>query len=146
MTSRKIDRLCQSVLPPGYERVERLAPALQKFLEETLPEPINRAVSLLTVVGDEIVIAAYNPLVANYLRLHSTEIAQQILETFGLEARLKFRSLPESLLQAGPRLREREPRRVSAASVDAIRRSAEWIEDEALRAALLSLAKSMEPE
>jgi len=146
MSSRRIDRLCQSVLPPGYERVERLAPALQQFLEENLPEPINRAVSLLTVVGDEIVIGAYNPLVANYLRLHGTEIAQQIRETFGLDARLKFRTLPASLLQAGPRTQKRSPRSVSTASIDALRRNAEWIEDDDLRAALLSLAQSMQAD
>ena len=143
MAGRKISRLCQSVLPPGYERVERLAPELQRFLEENLPAPINRAVSLLTVIGDEIVIAAYNPVVANYLRLHANEIAQQIRETLGFDARLRFRTLPESLLQAGPRVRERQPRPVSAESIDALRRSAEWIEDEELRAALLSLAQSM---
>lgn len=146
MTSRKIDRLCQSILPPGYERVKRLAPAMQRFLEENLPEPMNRAVTLLTATDDEIVIAAYNPMVANYLRLHSTEIAQQIRETLGLEARLKFRTLPESLLQAGPRRQQRAPRPVSSASADAIRRSAEWIDDEDLRAALLSLAQSMKQE
>ncbi|HKJ50090.1 MAG TPA: hypothetical protein VKB27_01245 [Gammaproteobacteria bacterium] len=146
MASRKIDRLCQSILPPGYDRVEQLAPAMQQFLEQNLPEPMNRAVTLLTATDDEIVIAAYNPMVANYLRLHSTEIAQQIRETLGLEARLKFRTLPESLLQAGPRKQERAPRPVSAASADAIRRSAVWLEDEGLREALLSLARSMEQE
>ena len=119
---------------------------MQQFLEENLPEPMNRAVTLLTATDDEIVIAAYNPIVANYLRLHSTEIAQQIRETLGLEARLKFRTLPESLLQAGPHRQQREPRPVSAASAEAIRRSAEWIDDEDLRAALLSLAQSMKQE
>ena len=143
MTGGKISRLCQSVLPPGYERVERLAPALQKFLEENLPAPINRAVSLLTVVDDEIVIAAYNPVVANYLRLHGTEIAQQIRETLGIDARLRFRTLPESMLRAGPRVHKREPRQVSAASIEALQRSAEWIDNEELRAALLSLAQTM---
>ena len=143
MASRKIDRLCQSVLPPGYERVERLAPAMQQFLEENLPEPMNRAVKLLTATDDEIVIAAYNPMVANYLRLHSTEIAQQIRETLGLEARLRFRTLPESLLQTGRRERKLEPRQVSRASIDAVRRGAESVEDEQIRAALLSLAQSM---
>ncbi|MGD8349520.1 MAG: DciA family protein [Gammaproteobacteria bacterium] len=146
MSSRKINRLCQSVLPPGYERVERLAPEMQRFLEENLPEPMNRAVTLLNVTDDEIVIAAYNPMVANYLRLHSNEIAQQIRETLGLEARLKFRTLPESMLQAGPRKQQRAPRTTSAASAEAVRRSAEWIEDEDLRAALLSLAQSMKQE
>lgn len=146
MSSRKIDRLCRSVLPSGYERVSQLAPAMQQFLEENLPEPMNRAVTLLTATDDEIVIAAYNPMVANYLRLHSVEIAQQIRETLGLDARLKFRTLPETLLRAGPRPQKRAPRPVSAASADTIRRSAEWIEDEELRAALLSLAQSMQPD
>jgi hypothetical protein len=146
MASRKIDRLCQSVLPPGYERVKRLAPAMQQFLEQNLPEPMNRAVALLTATDDEIVIAAYNPMAANYLRLHGTEIARQMHETLGLEARLKVRTLPESLLQTGRRERKREPRAVSEASIEAVRRSAEWVEDEHLRAALLSLAQSMKRE
>lgn len=143
MASRKIDRLCRSVLPPGYDRVTNLSPAVQRFLEDNLPSPMNRAVALLTANDEEIVIAAYNPMVANYLRLHSVEIAQQLRETLGLEARLRFRTMPESMLRTAQRQPKSEPRPVSERAVDAVRRGAEWVEDEQLRAALLSLARSM---
>jgi len=146
MSSRKIDRLCRSVLPPGYDRVTRLAPSVQRFLVENLPSPMNRAVSLLTASDDEIVIAAYNPMVANYLRLHSTEIAQQLRETLGLEACLRFRSLPESMLRTAEREPRRVSRTVSEGAVDAVTRGAESVEDEQLRAALLSLARSMKAD
>lgn len=146
MSSRKIDRLCRSVLPPGYDRLTRLAPSVQRFLVENLPSPMNRAVALLTANDDEIVIAAYNPMVANYLRLHSVEIAQQLRESLGLEARLRFRTLPESMLRTAEHEPRRESRPVSEEAVDAVTRGAESVEDEQLRAALLSLARGMKGE
>lgn len=146
MNGRKIDRICRSVLPPDYDRVTRLASTVQRFLEENLPPPTNRAVSLLKAADDEIVIAAFNPMVANYLRLHGTEIAQQLHETLGLEARLRFRTLPESMLHTAQREPRPEPRSVSDGAVDAVRRGAESVEDGQLREALLSLARSMKAE
>ena len=146
MSGRKIDRLCRAVLPAEYDRVTGLAPVVQQFLEENLPPPTNRAVTLLKAGEDEIVIAAFNPMVANYLRLHSAEIAQQLRESLGLEARLRFRTLPESMLRTAQRESRREPRTVSEGSIDAVRRGAEFVEDEQLRAALLSLAQSMKAD
>jgi hypothetical protein len=146
MKGRKIDRLCRSVLPPGYDRMTRLAPVVQRFLEENLPPPTNRAVTLLKADDDEIVIAAFNPMVANYLRLHSAEIAQQLRESLGLEARVRFRTLPESMLRTARREPRPEPRAASESSIDAVRRGAESVDDEQLRAALLSLARSMKPD
>jgi hypothetical protein len=143
MATKKISRLCQSVLPPEFEEVTRLGPRIQNFLEQNLPEAVNRSVTLLTVNQHEIVIAANSPMVANYLRLHSREIAQQLRETFQLEQTLKFRTVPDSLLKLDKNEYQREPRQVSSESIDAIRRNAEWIEDEDLKAALLSLARSL---
>lgn len=143
MKSRKIDRLCRTVLPADYERVTRLAPKLQRFFEENLPAPMNRAVALLKATDEEIAVAAYNPMVTNYLRLHSAEIAQQLRETLGLEARLRFRTLPESMLRTAKRDSGREPRAVSEGAIDAVTRGAESIDDAQLRAALLSLARGM---
>ncbi len=144
MAQKRLDQLCRSVLPPGYAQVKRQLPELQAFLEQNLPETVNRQVTLLTLNSDEIVIAASTPMVANYLRLHAAEIGQQLRETFGLEQRLRFRSLPDDLLSVGRENPPRAPRAVSAASVAAIRSSANWVEDEELKAALLSLAQSLE--
>ena len=146
MATKKISGLCQSVLPPGFEQVTRLGPEIQRFLEQNLPEAVKQAVTLLTINQDEVVIAANSPMVANYLRLHSTEIAQQLRETFHLEQALKFRTVPDSLLKIDQHQSLRQPHAVSSESISAIRRNAEWIEDEDLKAALLSLAESLKSE
>ena len=146
MGSKTISRLCRSVLPPGFEQVTRLGPDIQRFLEQNLPETVNQAVTLLTINQDEIVVAANSPMVANYLRLHSREIEQQLRETFKLEQALKFRTIPDSLLKLDNNEYRAHPEQVSDESIEAIRRNAEWIEDEELKAALLSLAKSLKAD
>jgi hypothetical protein len=144
MASNKISRLCQSVLPAEFEQVKRQVPGLQHFLEENLPDAVKQSVTVLTINQDEIVIAANSPMVANYLRLHSREIQQQIRETFHFEQTLKFRTVPDSLLKLERQQSLPQPRQVSAESVAAIKRSAQWIESEDLKAAMLSLAESLE--
>lgn len=144
MSLDRIDKLCRSVLPPGFEDVRRRLPEIQRFIEQNLPQSVNRSVTLLTLDHEEIVIAASTPLVANYLRLHAREIQQQLRETFGLEQKLRFRSLPDSLLKPPVADPVRRPQAVDARSIEALRRNAEWIEDESLRQALLSLANSLE--
>ena len=143
MSSSDIGRLCQSVLPPEFERVKRQLPEIQRFLEQNLPEPVNRSVTLLTLNQDEIVIAASSPLVANYLRLHGKEIRQQLRETFKLEQTLRFRTIPDSMLKLEQPDKLRDPKKVSAESIDALERNAKWIEDDDLKAAMLSLAESL---
>jgi hypothetical protein len=144
MASNKISRLCQSVLPAEFEQVKRQVPGLQHFLEENLPDAVKQSVTVLTINQDEIVIAANSPMVANYLRLHSREIQQQIRETFHFEQTLKFRTVPDSLLKLERQQSLPQPRQVSAESVAAIKRNAQWIESEDLKAAMLSLAESLE--
>ena len=143
MSTSKIGRLCQSVLPPEFEQVRRQLPEIQNFLEQNLPEPVNRSVTLLTLNQDEIVISANSPPAANYLRLYSKEIRQQLRETFGLQQSLKFRTIPDSMLKLQQTEKRRDPRKVSAESIDALERNAKWIEDDDLKAALLSLAQSL---
>ena len=143
MASNRISRLCQSVLPAEFEQVKRQAPGLQHFLEENLPDAVKQSVTVLTINQDEIVIAANSPMVVNYLRLHSKELQQQIRETFHFEQTLKFRTVPDSLLKLKQPQSLPQPRQVSAESVDALERNAQWIEDEDLKAALLSLAESL---
>lgn len=134
------------MLPPGFEQVTRLGPDIQRFLEQNLPATVNQSVTLLTINQDEIVVAANSPMVANYLRLHSREIEQQLHETFKLEQALKFRTIPDSLLKLDNNEYRPHPEQVSAESIEAIRRNAEWIEDEQLKAAMLSLAESLKTD
>ncbi len=143
MASTRLDQLCRSVLPPGFKKISQLGPRIQSFLEQNLPQPINQNVTLLSITEEHIVIAANSPVMANYLRLHAAEIQQQLRETFNLDQEVKFRSLPESLLHVGSQYKIPQPDPVSAKSIDAIERSANWIEDEDLKSALLSLAQSL---
>ena len=143
MGSKSIDRLCRSVLPEGYAEVQRLAPKLQQFLDQNLPEPVQGSVTLLTLNPEQIVIAASTPTVASYLRLHAREIEQQLRETFNLRQSVRFRTVPDSLLRPAGQATARAPRKVSPRSVEAIERNAEWIEDQDLKAALLALAASL---
>lgn len=146
MSTRDIGRLCQSVLPPGFDEARREIPKLQAFLDTNLPDTVQGKVTLLSVNAERIVIAASTPMVTSYLRLHSAEIEQQLLETFQLRQRLEFRTIPDALMQARETAPLPAPRQVSGESVDAIRRNAQWIEDESLRQALLSLADGLEVE
>ena len=145
MATRKISGLCRSVLPPGFEEINRLVPGVQQFLEQNLPEEVSQCVTLLTINQDEIVIAANTPMVANYLRLHSREIQQQLRETFKLEQALKFRSIPDTMLKLEKKKEYHgQVGQVGPEAIAAIRRNAQWIEDADLQAALLSLAESLE--
>jgi len=145
MARQDIAGLCRAVLPPEFERLKQQIPEIQKFLEQNLPESVRGCVTLLTLNDDEIVIAANTPMVTNFLRLHGAEIGQQLRETFNLEQSLKFRTIPDALLKAGghDQLPQPVPRAVSGEAVNAIERNAQWIEDEELRAAMLSLAKCL---
>ena len=144
MGSRDISRWCEAVLPPGFEQARRQLPRIQAFLEENLPEAVRHSVTLLSVDAQSIVIAANTPMITNYLRLHANELHQQLRETFRLEQEIRFRTIPDALLQPRRTAAVPEPRMVSPESVAAIRRNAQWIEDETLRASLLALADSLD--
>ena len=144
MASRDISRLCEAVLPPGFELARRQLPQIQQFLEENLPQAVRHSVTLLSVTDEHIVIAANTPMVTNYLRLHAAEIQQQLRETFQLEQQLKFRTIPDAMFQQRKQLSPAPPRAVSSDAVAAIRLNAQWIEDEDLRAAMLALADSLD--
>ncbi len=146
MARRRLDDLCRAVLPPGYDRLQRHASDIQRFLEETLPPPANRCATLLKIDDDEIVIAANSPPVASFLRMHATEIRQQLRETFGLEQAVRFRTVPDTLLKVEPPGGRRHQRPANPRAADAIERSAQSVEDEALRDALLALARSLKGE
>jgi hypothetical protein len=140
MAERDLSRLCQSVLPAEFEQVKRLLPPIQAFLDANLADAVKGSVTLLSVTDEQIVIAASTPMVANYLRLHSVEIRQQLRETFQLEQELKFRTIPDALMHPRKQAKLPRPQAVSAEAVAAIKLNAQWIEDEDLRAAMLSLA------
>ena len=143
MSSKTLGQWSKSVLPDNFEQVNRQTLAIQRFLAEHLPEPISQQVHVINFSADEIVLAAANPQVANYLRLYIAEVQQQIHETFHLGQKLKIRTVPESLLKIDNPPKSAKPSKVSDESVAAISRSASCIEDENLRRTLESLADTL---
>ena len=140
MSRKPLDQWCQSVLPENFNQVSAEMKAIQEFLREQLPEPINQQVSVLNSSDEDITIAAADPQIANYLRLYLAEVQQQIHETFGTAKKLKIQTMPDSLLKVGTRPGSSKPARVSQETADAISKNANWVEDEDLRESLLSLA------
>ena len=143
MSRKPLDQWFQSVLPEDFSQVSAEMKDIQKFLREQLPEPINQQVSVLNCSDEDIVIAAADPQIANYLRLYLVEVQQQIHETFGTTKKLKIQTMPDSLLKVGSRPRSSKPVRVSQQTADAISKNANWVEDEDLRNSLLSLVSSL---
>ena len=140
MSRKPLDQWCKSVLPENFNQVSTQMKAIQNFLQEHLPDPINQQVSVINCCEEEITIAAADPQVANYLRLYVAEVQQQIHETLGMKQKLKIQTMPDSLLHVGSRPQPGKPTRVSQHAADAISKNANWIEDEDLRKSLLSLA------
>ena len=90
MSRKPLDQWCKSVLPGNFNQVSTQMRAIQNFLQEQLPGPINQQVSVIHCSGEEITIAAADPQVANYLRLYVAEVQQQIHETLGMKQKLKI--------------------------------------------------------
>jgi len=143
VSTKSLNYWCKSVLPENFNQVSGQTKAIQKFLREHLPEPINQQVSVINCSDEEINIAVTDPQIANYLRLYVTEVQQQIHETLDMKQTLKIRAMPDSLLKVGTRPRPNKPSRVSRDTVDALNKNASWVDDENLRESLLALASSL---
>ena len=143
MTAKNLKQWCNSVLPANFDRVRNDISKIQQFLIENVPEPANRQLRVMNITQDEIVVAVANPQIANYLRLHASEIEQQILETLSLNRKIKFRSMPDSIFEVETHASRNKTTPVLPETVDAIGRSANWIEDEKLKKTLQSLVQTL---
>jgi len=103
MSNKLLSSWLQSILPANYKNIKSETGRLQNFLREQLPEPIAKRIHVINVTGQEIVVAVADPQIANYLRLHNRELQQQIHETFHLKQTLKFKTMPETVLQLSER-------------------------------------------
>jgi len=143
MSTKTLGQWTKSVLPDNFKQVSGQTQAIQQFLIEHLPEPINRQVCVINISPEEIVVAVASSQLANYLRLYGVEIQQQIQESFHLTQKLKIRTAPESLLKIESPPNPGKPLEVSDETVDALNRGAGWIEDENLKQSLESLANAL---
>lgn len=144
MVSKTVNKWCQATLPDNFYRMSRDTLAIQQFLKKQLPEPMNQQVTVANLTSEAIVIAVTDPQIANYLRLYITEIQQQIQETFNLKQMIKIKTMPGVLLQIDNTLpTAKKPTKVTPETAQTLRRGSDWIEDEALKLALKSLATTL---
>ncbi len=143
MNNKRLSSWLQSVLPVNYRQLKSQTSKYQHFLSEQLPDSISDSVLVINVSVDEIVIAATSAQVTNYLRLHSRELQQQFHETFHSRQVLRFKTMPNSLLEVEQRPPGRKPRPVSNEAIESISSNAQWIEDDNLKQALESLARQL---
>jgi len=143
MSNKRLSTLCQSILPANYKGVKKQTAQLQRFLREQLSEPIAKRIHVINITAQEIVVAVDTAQIANYLRLHNRELQQQISETFHLHQTLKFKTMPETVLQLHERPKAKIPGQVSDETAEVIINNAQWIEDDNLKHALESLAETL---
>lgn len=143
MSNKRFSSWCKSVLPANYHQIKSQTNKVQQFLVEQLPDPASKRIHVLNISADEIIVAVDDAQTANYLRLYQRELQQQVFEALNYKQTLKFKTMPESVLQPGRLPQARKPSRVSKDTADGITRNAQWIEDEPLKQALESLAASL---
>ncbi len=146
MSNKRLSNWLQSVLPNNYRQIKGQTSKYQLFLSEQLPDSITASVQVINVSTEEIVIAAGSAQVTNYLRLHARELQQQFDETFKSHQKLRFKTMPASLLQIDQRPPARKPAQVSAEAIKGISNNARWIEDDNLKQALESLARQLKKQ
>ena len=143
MSNKRLSSWLQSILPANYKHIKSETAQLQNFLCEQLSEPVAKRIQVINVTGEEIVVAVADPQITNYLRLHNRELQQQIHETFALKQTLKFKTMPETVLQLSERPKAAKPGKVSNETAEVITSNTQWIEDENLKNALDSLARTL---
>ena len=141
--SGRIGNWLDASLPQHYRQVRDDIGRVQAALVELLPAALSERVQVISVTGDDIVVAVTDAQTANYLRLYQKELQQQLRESLPCTHHLRFRTLPQSLLQPPQRSKGKGPRPVSDEVADGVARNARWVEDDALREALASLAQSI---
>ncbi len=143
MGNKRFSSWCKSVLPANYHQIKGQTNKLQQFLVEQLPDPASQRIHVLNISAHEIIVAVDDAQTANYLRLYQRELQQQVFEALNYKQTLKFKTMPESVLQPSQLPQARKPSKVSSDTADGITRNAQWIEDEPLKQALESLAASL---
>ena len=143
MSNKRLFSWCQSILPANYHQIKDSTAKIQRFFEEHLPESISQRIQVINTTEAEIVVAVDDSAITNYLRLHKRELQQQLSETLNNRKILKFQTMPEGILDPVIRGNFRPPIHASGETVESIKRSAQWVEDDALKKALLSLAERL---
>lgn len=140
--ARSLGSLFQQLLPQDFHSRSARISQLQHFfadLEST--DAVFAMVKVVNVSEQHLHLSLPNATLGAYLRLHSAQIRQMLLEQFNLDVELKISTRPQSAepVQAEPR----RPVAVSAETSKQLEKAADTIEDADLQAALKSLSRTL---
>lgn len=125
------------VLPRLLER-QRLLAELDQQLSRLLPPPLDAHCKVLNLRGDCLILAVDSPLMANRLRFQTRTLLQQLAAVKSVTVRtIQLRILPPTA-RATRKTRKNNP--LSEANARLLRQTADALQDEGLRAALLRVA------
>ena len=143
MSKGNIKSLCRSVLPENFNATGRAIDNCQQVLDGWLPERLHGMVQVVNVSAGAISISATTPVVANYLRLHLGDLQQALGQSLGSNSKVQIKTLPASVSKVTLAQRPAPPQTLRPSTISALSAGANAIEDDKLREALQSLARTL---
>ncbi len=138
----KVSKLFSKILPEDYRLKTSRINQFQHFFQLQQSDAVFAMVNVLNVSDKVLSVGVPNSALATYLRLHSEQIKQDILNNFNENLDLKIITVPENNSIDETKVKtpaEHYPKSVC----DQIQTSAESIQDSSLKEALLSLSKTL---
>lgn len=139
----RLAALFKGLLPENFQQQRALIQQYQYFFQAQESDVVFQMVTVVNVTDRYLHVSVPNPALANYLRLHSQQIQQQIQHDFGLGLELKISARPENMHNSEHQQKLPPARHFSKTVCDQIKHSADSLEDDALKAALKSLSKTI---
>ncbi len=134
--------LCIKWLPKDFRRHSAVIAQYQQFFDSHQGEAVYRQVRVLNASDKQLLLALPSPALVNYLRLHGAQLQQEIQQLFGASPSLKLVVRPFGGIERTA-TKLQPPAHVSRSVSARVRKSADGIEDESLRQALIALAQSI---
>jgi hypothetical protein len=131
-------------LPQNFAQQTARINQFQAFFDALDNDPVFAQVRVLKVDPALVTLALPSATLANYLRLYSRDIQQQLADSFHQHYALNVVASPEAFYQRQQESGLAPAKKVSKSMCDRIKASAETIEDDEVRRSLLSLARSMQ--
>jgi len=140
---RKVSNWMKACLPAEFrERSSTIQQYQQFFLQQTT-DAVFPMVEVLNVNDQQLVLAVPSPALVNYLRLHVPQISAQLEELFHCRLDIKIVAQPESMEESDSSPKRPAIRHYPDSVCKQIQKSAVSLDDEHLREAVLSLAKTL---
>lgn len=138
-----VSKLFGKLLPDNYRQKTATIHHYQQFFNSQSSDAVFQMVQVMNVNDDCITLAVPSSALVNYLRLHSSEIRQQIFEQFDRMLALNIIAEPQLMSPAEQKNQLPPAKHFSRSVCDQLKKSAASVDDDKLKAALVSLSKTI---